>query len=657
MMIKIYYDFTYKKRMTDYSNQNITGLDLSGSNLTGANFTNTNATNVNFTNANITNAIFKNTLITGANISTLTFSDVQKGHLLLRAANQTISAINNLTSLTPAQFRIIQPAVTADTINRIATVTVKIPNSQGEGYTTSITPLINQLVCIFVATNQNILLTTSGSNVRTIRSNGTIVQDVDNANVTLNYLKVGNISYRMSVGNGDGVVAMIPVDLNVYQVNGSGLGDIIALNVGSGPTGATGIGAAGSTGPTGPTGIAGAAGVAGVAGAAGSTGPTGIAGAAGVAGVAGAAGSTGPTGVAGAAGAAGVAGAAGSTGPTGVAGAAGAAGVAGAAGSTGPTGVAGAAGAAGPVGAAGSTGPTGIAGAAGTLGPTGPTGPSPSQPTPTLAQVLTAGSTANTSISMANNAINGIASLNGNSGVNWDVRQITNGSGITISNNGQGLYTITNSLSSSSFVQMAWDNDVISTGTGRISVFPTLTNPLSVENFRHEVIINFYLSANPGSWVSMSFNEVFGSSAFDANHYAINTGVFDTVNSPGTFGGYNHNTYVNFVYDTFAGDVVVHFILEANRSTRTSGNMNGRIGVRARGAWDLVLKSSQTASITSSQRQDFTKYVYGDPLQGTFPGGIINDINYISIGTNAVACIDNFRIRTRKISAGTALSS
>ena len=312
--------------MTDiYLNQNITGLDLSGVNLTGFNFTNTNATNVNFTNANctnvnftntiITNAIFKNTLITGANISTLVFSDVQKGHLLLRAANQTIAAVNNLTSLTPEHFRIVQPAISVDTIKQIQAVTVKIPNSQGEGYTISITPVINQLVCIFVATNQNIIITTGGTQIRTIRSNGSVVQDVDNANTTLNYLKIGNIPYRLSVGNGDGVIAMIPIDLNVYQVNGSGLGDIVSLNLGSGPAGV-----AGSTGPTGTAGAAGPAGAEGSTGPTGAVGAQGTAGAAGPAGPAGAEGSTGPTGAVGAtgpAGAAGPAGLEGSTGPTG----------------------------------------------------------------------------------------------------------------------------------------------------------------------------------------------------------------------------------------------------------------------------------------------------------------------------------------------------
>ena len=319
--------------MTDYSNQNISGQDLSGVNLTGANFTNTNATNVNFVNATITNAIFKNTLITGANISTLVFSDVQKGHLLLRAVNQTISAVNNLTSLTPPELRIIQPAITTDTIKQIQTVSVKIPNSQGEGYTTSVTPIINQIVCIFVATNQNITITSGSINVRTIRSNGTVVQDVDNAITTLNYLKVGSIPYRLTVGNGDGVIAMIPVDLNVYQVNGFGLGDVIYSGIGNGPTG--------------PTGAVGAQGIQGIQGIQGSTGPTGAVGEQGIQGIQGIQGSTGPTGAVGAHGIQGIQGIQGSTGPTGAVGAQGIQGIQGIQGSTGPTGAAGLTGATG----------------------------------------------------------------------------------------------------------------------------------------------------------------------------------------------------------------------------------------------------------------------------------------------------------------------
>ena len=374
----------------DYSNQDITNTDLSGADLSGGNFTNTNATGVNFTNADITNAVFKNTLIVGATINTLTFSDIQKGHLLLRAANHGISAVNNLTSLTLAEFRVIQPAVSLDSITTIQSVTVKIPNSQSEGYIAPVSPVINQIVCIFVATNQNITVTlaSSGATVRTIRSNGSVVQDVDNANVTLSYLKIGTVPYRLTAGNGDGVIAMIPLDLNVYQVNESGIGDILSLNTFVGAAGATGpmgaTGATGTTGPTGPiapTGPQGETGPAGIEGATGTTGPTGpIAptgpqGETGPAGIEGATGTTGPTGPIaptgpqGETGPTGIEGAIGATGPTGPQGETGPAGIEGAIGATGPTGPIA------PTGPQGETGPAGIEGATGTTGPTGPIAP------------------------------------------------------------------------------------------------------------------------------------------------------------------------------------------------------------------------------------------------------------------------------------------
>ena len=263
----------------DYSNQDITNTDLSGADLSGGNFTNTNATGVNFTNADITNAIFKNTLIVSATINTLTFSNLQKGHLLLRAANHGISAINNLASLTLAEFRVIQPAVSLDSITTIQSVTVKIPNSQSEGYLAPVSPLIHQIVCIFVAMNQNIAITESGTTVRNLRSNGSVIQDVDNANATITYLKVGTVPYRLTAGNGDGVIAMIPLDLNVYQVNESGIGDILSLNTFVGAAGATGpIAPTGPTGPiapTGPTGPTGPIAPTGPIGETGSTGPVG----------------------------------------------------------------------------------------------------------------------------------------------------------------------------------------------------------------------------------------------------------------------------------------------------------------------------------------------------------------------------------------------
>jgi len=113
----------------------------------------------------------------------------------------------------------------------IQTVSVAVPNNAGQGYNVAVTPSLTQAVCVFVATNQNIIITTAGATIRTIRNNGTLIQDIDNANTTLNYLKLGNIPYRITAANGDGVIAMIPIDLNQYKVNDSGLGDIVSLNL------------------------------------------------------------------------------------------------------------------------------------------------------------------------------------------------------------------------------------------------------------------------------------------------------------------------------------------------------------------------------------------------------------------------------------------
>lgn len=215
--------------MTDYSNQDISGQNFTSANLTGANFTNTNATNVNFTNAIITNATFRNTLITGANLTGITFSNLQKGQLLLRAANLTITAVNNLTSLTIQELRIIQPAISLRSLNQIQTVAVSVPNNAGQGYFAFVTPNINEAICIFVATNQNVFLINGGIIIRTIRNTGTVIQDVDTAS-TISYTRVGSISYRLSVGNADGVIVMIPMDMNVVRVNDVGINDIISLN-------------------------------------------------------------------------------------------------------------------------------------------------------------------------------------------------------------------------------------------------------------------------------------------------------------------------------------------------------------------------------------------------------------------------------------------
>lgn len=275
----------------DNSGANITGTNYTGVDLSGSNFTNANATNVNFTNANITNVTFKNTLIVGAIISTLTFSNLQKGQLLVRSANNGITAINNLTSLTKTEFSLIQSSISPYSITTVQTVAVKLPNGQNQ---VTFTPSITELVNIYIATTQPVNI----NGLYTIQTTGSLIQDVSNGNATLNFLKFGTIPYRVT--SGEGIIALIPLDINVYKVNNSGLGDIISVGAFSGATGATGVtgasgtiginGAAGATGPTGAVGATGASGTIGTNGAAGATGPTGLAGTAGT---------TGPTGASG----------------------------------------------------------------------------------------------------------------------------------------------------------------------------------------------------------------------------------------------------------------------------------------------------------------------------------------------------------------------
>jgi hypothetical protein len=190
-----------------------------------------------------------------------------------------------------------------------------------------------------------------------------------------------------------------------------------------------------------------------------------------------------------------------------------------------------------------------------------------------------------------------------------------------------------------------WDNDITLTLSNAFYANPTLTNPLDINNYVHEVHIDMVLSGNPSSWMNMGFNEYFTTSASDANHYAINWGVFDADGAPGTFGGYNHNPYVNFVYCDVSGNISIRMFVEANRQLG-----QGRLGVVARGSWDLVGRGlTDQGSIINTQKQFFTKYQYGAPLMtSAYPNGTLYDINYISIGTNNTGVIQRFRIKTKK---------
>jgi hypothetical protein len=115
-------------------------------------------------------------------------------------------------------------------LNAIQSIVVAVPNNAGQGYNVTVTPSVTQVVCIFIATNQNMTITTSGYLVRTLRSNGTVIQDVSNNNTTIPYLKIGTILYKLSIGNGDGVIALCPVDMNIIRVNENSISDLMYHN-------------------------------------------------------------------------------------------------------------------------------------------------------------------------------------------------------------------------------------------------------------------------------------------------------------------------------------------------------------------------------------------------------------------------------------------
>jgi hypothetical protein len=100
---------------------------------------------------------------------------------------------------------------------------------------------------------------------------------------------------------------------------------------------------------------------------------------------------------------------------------------------------------------------------------------SPPQVTPTLAQVLNSGATASQAINMNTNKISGITTLEGSSGVNWNVREISAGTNISVSSS-TGTYTVTNN---------APTQDVAG-GTGiqisKNGTTATITNNAAVQN-------------------------------------------------------------------------------------------------------------------------------------------------------------------------------
>lgn len=198
-----------------------------------------------------------------------------------------------------------------------------------------------------------------------------------------------------------------------------------------------------------------------------------------------------------------------------------------------------------------------------------------------------------------------------------------------------------------------WDNNIYSGSLSSAVVYfnPTLPQSLDLNTYSYEVAIDCYMNANPGTWIALGFNEVVNNSAQDAQHYAINVGWYGTNSQTKSTDYYQHNTYVNIASDTYIGEKQVRFILEKYIDPK-----NGVKGVRAVGTYDSFYKTDATTAndVNSANKQFFTKYVVGTPFISTVIDNAqttaIPSITSICLGTNQVACISHYRIRTRKYS-------
>jgi hypothetical protein len=107
---------------------------------------------------------------------------------------------------------------------------------------------------------------------------------------------------------------------------------------------------------------------------------------------------------------------------------------------------------------------------------------------------------------------------------------------------------------------------------------------------------------------------------------------------------------VNIASDTYVGEKQIRFILEKYIDPK-----NGVKGLRAVGTYDSFYKTDEsTVNAVTANKQFFTKYVVGLPFISTVIDNpqttTISPITYICLGTNNVACITHYRIRTRKYS-------
>jgi hypothetical protein len=343
---------------------------------------------VNLANAVITSGTnMSNTLITGATITGITFTTVQKSQMRRNVDNfnANIAALT-ITTVTPSDLLQLNTEIRSTDVSRLTGgVDVYKPTiGGGSGGTTVVSNFTsdsNETKGFYVDLPNNTAFQITGNRagdgkqyISTGATGSGVITEADGSQNTVTIIRIRNTVYRVFSGSLIG----IPLSVNEYKMGGVGLFDILmegnygnAPRGSSGPQGFPGTNAVnGSTGPTGPAaafdGATGATGIQGATGANGYTGPTGEDGRTGPDGV------MGHTGIQGPKGPPGIATEAGATGPTGPNG------------DTGPTGPQGLPGIVDFVGVTGpmssimaATGPHGMyttQGATGATGSTGPTG-------------------------------------------------------------------------------------------------------------------------------------------------------------------------------------------------------------------------------------------------------------------------------------------
>jgi hypothetical protein len=133
----------------------------------------------------------------------------------------------------------------------------------------------------------------------------------------------------------------------------------------------------------------------------------------------------------------------------------------------------------------------------------------------TLSEVLDNGATANQAINMNTNKISGITALEGSSGVNWNVRELTEGTGIDITNNTAGNYTIANTgvisvaAASGSGISVSTTNGAVSLqNSGVISVAAASGSGISVSTTNGAVSLqnSGIISITAGAGIDVQIN-------------------------------------------------------------------------------------------------------------------------------------------------------